>query len=246
MKAMRHPILSVFTFGALLSCGACNRPEVAPAEAPHTTTGASAAEETSDAGVTTSIQAKYYADSQVRGRNVSVTTEGGIVTLSGAVESESARQRAVALARDVQGVKEVRDELTVQSAATTESPDAGPAAATEGGATGTAKRDGAAVEPAWISTKIQAQYFLNPEIKPWNVDVTTASGGVVTLEGEVETAASRAEAVRIARETEAVTRVENRLRVKGEATTNANTSAIERPDLLVTAKIQSKYFLDDW
>ena len=105
--------------------------------------------------------------------------------------------------------------------------------------------------PAWITTKIQAQYFVNPEIKPWNIDVTTTSDGVVTLRGEVDAADDRTEAVRIARATEGVTRVEDRLRIKGETAAATTGTAergeervIESPDAWVTSKIQAKYFTD--
>ena len=70
------------------------------------------------------------------------------------------------------------------------------------------------MQPAWITTKIQAQYFVNREIKPWNIDVTTHSNGVVTLEGEVDTAQDKAEAVRIARETEGVSRVVDHVTIR--------------------------------
>jgi hyperosmotically inducible periplasmic protein len=236
--------------GTIMAAAACSPDEpAAPSAATNTATPAAtpaqgASAETTDAGITTSVQARYYNDDQVRGRNVSVLTENGVVTLSGAVESETARQRAVALAREVQGVTDVRDELTVRTADATKAPGASPAAA-EGGATGTTGRDGETITPAWITTKIQAQYFLNPEVKPWNVDVTTGSGGVVTLEGEVEAAADRTEAVRIARETEGVTKVEDRLRVKGEASAANEPASVQRPDVWLTAKVQSKYFLDD-
>ena len=237
--------------GTLLTVPACNRQETAPpSAATDTRTPSAAAADTTDAGITTSVQAKYYSDDQVRGRTVSVLTQDGVVTLKGAVDSEAARQRAVALARDVEGVKEVRDELTVRTADAAESARPGPAAASERGATGTTGRDADTITPAWITTKIQAQYFVNPEIKPWNIDVTTAMDGVVTLEGEVDATADRTEAVRIARETEGVIRVEDRLRVKGEPDAPAGTSTptaarLERPDTWLTAKVQSKYFLDD-
>ncbi len=239
--------LTLVFAGTLLTIEGCNRQdEAAPSAATNTTTPTQADSESTDAGITTRVQARYYGDDQVRGRRVSVATENGVVTLQGAVGSEAARQRAVSLAREVQGVREVRDELTVQTAQTADRRPAGQAAAAERGATGTAGREDEPPTPAWITTKIQAQYFLDPEVKPWNVDVTTASNGVVTLEGEVDTAADRTEAVRIARETEGVTRVEDRLRVKGEPSAGAGDAAgVQRPDVWLTAKIQSKYFLDD-
>lgn len=225
----------------------CNRQET-----PATTENTPPAQQTTtgpqdDASITTSVQAKYYSEDAVRGRDIRVATEQGVVTLSGTVDSEGARQRAVSLAREVPGVTRVEDRLTVATATADTTTRPGP---TEPVA-GTSGRD-TDITPAWITTKIQAQYFASPEVKPWNVDVTTSHNGVVTLEGEVETEADKTEAVRIARATDGVTRVEDRLRVKGEAERNPAADAnvkpvpsLERPDVWLTAKIQSKYFLDD-
>ena len=113
--------------------------------------------------------------------------------------------------------------------------------------------------PAWITTKIQAQYFADPEIKPWNIDVTTTSGGHVTIRGEVDSAEDRATAVRIARQTEGVTEVEDLLRVTEQPAATSGRDAprragerdstfddrLERPDLWITTKVQAKYFVDD-
>jgi osmotically-inducible protein OsmY len=244
VRQMTNRGLPLLMAGALVVCAGCNREEVAPpSAATNTTTPAQSAEEMTDAGITTAVQARFYGDDQVRGRNVSVAAENGVVTLRGTVQSDAAKARALALAREVRGVTEVRDELEVRSASA-DPAKPNPAATGEAGATGTAG-NASAVDPAWITTKIQAQYFANPEVKPWNIDVTTASTGVVTLEGEVEAAADRTEALRIARETEGVTRVEDRLRVKGEAGAAASPPGLERPDIWLTAKVQSKYFLDD-
>ena len=224
----------------------CNR-EDAPVATNQETPQARAAGPQADAAITTSVQAKYYGEDDVRGRDIRVVTDNGVVTLTGTVESEAARQRAVALAREVQGVSRVEDQLRVQTANADPATRPGPAE----GVAGTTGSD-TAITPAWITTKIQAQYFTSAEVKPWNVDVTTSNNGVVTLEGEVEAAADKAEAVRIARATEGVTNVEDKLRVKGETDANPAADAnvkpvpnLERPDVWLTAKIQSKYFLDD-
>lgn len=121
--------------------------------------------------------------------------------------------------------------------------------------------------PAWITTKIQAQYFVNPDIKPWNIDVSTRSNGTVTLRGEVDDHRDRQQALDIARNTEGVTQVDDQLRVRGEqpiATAgtdepepappsetagerNAPTTELAEAsgDAWTTTKIQSKYFMDD-
>ena len=202
-----------------------------------------------DSWIETSVQAQYYANDAVRGRNISVDAEQGVVTLRGTVETDAAKQQAVTLARGVEGVRSVNDELQVATeTAGNQAGEAGPVA-TGKDAVGTAGTDNER-SPGWITTKIQAQYFVNPEIKPWNIDVTTNSGGVVVLEGRVEEQNDKTEAVRIARETEGVTRVEDRLRVGTEATaaaTDANKPAatgVDAPDAWTTAKIQAKYFTD--
>ena len=56
----------------------------------------------------------YFLDRDVKAMQVGVATNGGIVTLSGSVPSEAIRRKAVADARSVEGVKQVRDKLSVK------------------------------------------------------------------------------------------------------------------------------------
>lgn len=236
---------------ALFGTAACNRDQPAetgavptaesPAQQPQ---GYETEEARSDSGITTAVQARYYGDETIRNRDVDVTTENGVVTLRGTVESEADRQQAQQLAQNVQGVTRVDNQLQVRSeerpAATTgTTPETRSAEGT---------RDTDRVDAGWITTKIQAQYFTNPGLKPWNIDVTSSSAGVVTLRGEVDNATDKQQAVTIARNTEGVTRVEDNLRVRGEgrAAGSADTPDTEtsQPDGWITAKIQAKYFMD--
>ena len=66
-----------------------------------------------EAGVTAKIKAKMALDDSVRARTVDVSTTGTTVTLSGNVRSKSERDRAVALARETEGVTRVVDHLVV-------------------------------------------------------------------------------------------------------------------------------------
>ena len=66
-----------------------------------------------DTWVTTKIQSKYFMDDVVKGRWVDVTTQNGVVTLSGEVHSHAEKQRAEALARDTDGVTRVQNQLTL-------------------------------------------------------------------------------------------------------------------------------------
>jgi osmotically-inducible protein OsmY len=69
--------------------------------------------EISDTWITTQVQAMYFLDREVKGMQIGVATNGGVVTLSGAVDSHAVRQKAVADARSIEGVKQVVDKLTI-------------------------------------------------------------------------------------------------------------------------------------
>ena len=69
-------------------------------------------EETIDeAALTAKIKAKMALDDSVKARAINVTTHGTTVTLSGTVDSGAERDRALALARETDGVKRVIDDL---------------------------------------------------------------------------------------------------------------------------------------
>jgi hypothetical protein len=79
---------------------------------------AAAACSQTDSGVTSKIKASYAQDDLVQAHEIDVTTRGGVVTLTGEVPSMEARQQAVRLARETEGVTDVIDQLTVGVAAT--------------------------------------------------------------------------------------------------------------------------------
>ncbi|HEY7292202.1 MAG TPA: BON domain-containing protein [Vicinamibacterales bacterium] len=67
-----------------------------------------------DAALTTKIKAKMALDDSVKARAIDVTTSGTTVTLSGTVRSAAEHDRAVALARETDGVTRVIDQLHVK------------------------------------------------------------------------------------------------------------------------------------
>lgn len=69
----------------------------------------------SDAALLTQVKTKLALDAEVSALNIDVDVDEGVVTLSGTVDSEASRQRAIALAREVEGVRDVRDNLRVQA-----------------------------------------------------------------------------------------------------------------------------------
>lgn len=68
-----------------------------------------------DAGITTKIKAKMALDDSVRSRGIDVSTDGSTVTVSGTVGSVAEQRRAIALARETDGVRVVIDRLTIHA-----------------------------------------------------------------------------------------------------------------------------------
>lgn len=74
----------------------------------------SAGEELDDTGITTRVKAAFVKDSQVSALQVDVNTYRGVVQLSGFVDSEAVARRAVELAREVPGVRSVKNDLRIK------------------------------------------------------------------------------------------------------------------------------------
>lgn len=68
----------------------------------------------SDGSLTTKIKAKMALDDSVKALNLDVDTANGVVTVKGVVRSEAERQRALQLARETAGVRQVVDQLTIR------------------------------------------------------------------------------------------------------------------------------------
>jgi osmotically-inducible protein OsmY len=68
---------------------------------------------THDATITTKIKAKMALDDLVKARRIEVSTDGSTVTLTGATGSVAEHDRALALARETDGVTRVIDRLQV-------------------------------------------------------------------------------------------------------------------------------------
>jgi hyperosmotically inducible protein len=66
-----------------------------------------------EASITAKIKAKMALDDSIKARSIDVTTDDSVVTLSGVVESAAERDRALALARETEGVRNVVDRMKV-------------------------------------------------------------------------------------------------------------------------------------
>jgi osmotically-inducible protein OsmY len=78
-----------------------------------TACGKSVGETIDDSTITAQVKTSLLNDKDVGGLRIDVDTFKGIVTLSGAVKTAAERDKAVALARTIDGVKDVKSTLQI-------------------------------------------------------------------------------------------------------------------------------------
>ncbi|WP_404341307.1 BON domain-containing protein [Pseudoalteromonas mariniglutinosa] len=66
-----------------------------------------------DAKISTVITTRYLFNSEVAGTDIDVTTDNGVVTLTGKVKSDAEKQLAVKIASNAADVRNVVDKLTI-------------------------------------------------------------------------------------------------------------------------------------
>ena len=93
---------------------ATHHPAPAPAGAPAASGQQTAGEAVDDAVVTAKVKARLVDDEVTKAYQINVETFKGTVNLSGSVDSEEARSRASELAKNVGGVKGVKNSLQVR------------------------------------------------------------------------------------------------------------------------------------
>jgi osmotically-inducible protein OsmY len=169
-----------------------------------------AGHELRDAKVTASVKTALGLNRNLRPFSVDVSTEDGVVTLSGRVNRQDERARAEAVAAAVPDVTRVVNEIQ-----------AGGASAASSGRSLGEKLDDEKTEVA-----VRLALSLNRELQATDVTVQ-AYRGEVTLGGEVSTEDQRQKALQIARDTASVPRVIDNVRVR-TATTRGVGSGAER------------------
>lgn len=180
-----------------------------------------------DPGITTAVKAKLAADDTVKAYRIDVDTKDKIVTLSGAVDTPVGKERAVQIARGVDGVRNVVDNLTVTPGVTPttgiddpiqrEAKEAARKAdektdAAQKKAGEAADKTGNVITDASITTAVKTKLLGDTTAPGMKIDVDTANG-VVTLTGTVANAAEKRRALELARETSGVKSVVDKLKV---------------------------------
>ena len=146
---------------------------------------------TPDVVITGKIKAKLVADEIVRPYQIEVETHNGEVTITGNIDSQEAKDRALQLAHETSGVTNVVDMISVKTAAA------------EGDAPDPDRTVGEHIDDAAITVRVKARLLEDPLVKGLDIDVDTRVG-VVYLTGSVQKAAQKQAAILIAKETRGV------------------------------------------
>jgi hyperosmotically inducible protein len=166
-----------------------------------------------DAGITADVKTTLAADDTVKAYQIDVDTQDHVVTLSGNVASVAAKERAVALARNTDGVQNVIDNITVAGGSAA-LPGEYNTSATGQTAEGEAREGAAAIgetaSDAALTASVKSKLLANDTVDGLKIDVDSENG-VVTLTGTVSSTREKTEAVRIARATEGVKTVQDKL-----------------------------------
>lgn len=162
-----------------------------------------------DPGVTTAVKAKLAADDTVRATDINVDTRNGVVTLKGEVPTAAAKTRAIELAKATDGVRDVVDALAITPAA---APTSGTMDEAGRKADESARGVGATMGDAGITTAVKSKLLADTTVGGLDINVDT-NDAVVTLRGEVRSAAEKKRAMDIARETDGVKSVKDQLKI---------------------------------
>jgi hyperosmotically inducible periplasmic protein len=146
-------------------------------------------EATGDSWITSKTKIALFADDRVKGREVSVETVKGDVFLRGKVDTPEAKAAAAEIARSIEGVKNVKNDLQVV-----------PASA----------RKAVTADDKQITKAVESRFSKDAQLK--KIDVRT-DAGVVVLSGEVPNISVSARASEMAHRVDGVKAVKNELRV---------------------------------
>ena len=154
-----------------------------------------------DATITARIKTAYLFNRHLNSFRINVDTQDSIVTLQGVVKSDIQRDLSGEIAKNVHGVRSVRNELQVSEGAV-ENPDE------------LDRTFSQTVLDATTTASVKSALALTKGVKALDIDVSTR-WGTVTLSGVVASKTEKQLAEEVARKTDGVKEVDNNLQVRG-------------------------------
>jgi hyperosmotically inducible protein len=179
---MKKTLVALIASGALLSVAACSS----------TRTQRAPGEQVDDAALLTSVKAALVKDPVAKAGDINVDVNRGVVKLSGFVDSADQKSQAATVARKVDGVKSVQNDIAVN----------------KGG-----ESAGEVVDDSILTAKVKTALIASSDTKAHQINVETKAG-VVQLSGFVDNAAAKTAATDVAKSVTGVKDVKNELSVK--------------------------------
>ncbi len=182
-------ILTALLAAAPLTARAQSKMEEAKAKAKTMTQDAKIA--VSDSWITSKTKIALFADERVKGTQISVDTmKGGVVHLRGKVDSPEAKAAAAEIAKGIEGVQSVKNDLQVVAPSNRKMVDA---------------------KDEDTTKAVENRFSRDAQLKKVDVRI---DAGVVTLTGEVPSITAAAKASEVARNEAGVKWVKNELTVR--------------------------------
>ena len=189
--------------------------QVACTKGPGATQAAKEERRLTDSELKNRIESSINSDAQLGAANLSIKADAdrNMATLSGTVDSEALRMRAIDMAKAVQPGLTVEDKIDVKPRELSRSEYTNEHARQEvEKARANKETVGDSLDDAWIHSKIVAKLLVDKDTPEHKINVDVANN-VVTLRGWVANDQEKKEAERIAAETEGVKRVNNQLKI---------------------------------
>ncbi len=157
----------------------------------------------SDAWITTKVKTVLLFHRNVSASGTTVYTKDGVVTLQGVAASLAAKELTTEYAKDIDHVKEVKNEMTVATAVTkTDGTTAGKPEATIG----------EKIDDASITAQVKLALLSHRSTSALHTGVST-SDGIVTLTGVAKNDAEKSLVTKLASDIEGVTSVINNMTI---------------------------------
>jgi len=158
--------------------------------------------EHSDAWITTKVKTALLFHRNVSATGTSVYTKDGVVTLQGEASSMAQKELTTEYARDIDNVKEVKNEMTIANTPATSSPTIGDK-----------------IDDASITAQVKSSLLSHHSTSAMHTGVTTTDG-VVTLSGVAKNDAEKSLVTKLATDINGVTSVINNMTVAVPAAAN--------------------------
>jgi hyperosmotically inducible protein len=179
---MNKTLVALIASGAMVTMAACSS----------TRTRRAPGEQVDDAALLTSVKSALAADPVTEAGEINVDVNRGTVKLAGFVDTSKEKSKAGDIARSVDGVQSVQNDLAVK---------------TENNSTGEV------IDDSIITGKVKAALIADSTTKAHQINVET-KGGVVQLSGFVDNANAKSAATNVAKTVTGVKDVKNELSVK--------------------------------